>query len=162
MLSISIMDTYLKSRSKHLDKLTIFEELDNNINLLCETIYLMGVYDALITKLDNKYKYIDYRDAVGLLSAEFQTRPEFSGYIVWLEQALKEGEYLPSSYQIKDRSLELIDTLFIAGQLSLSKAMGNKGETIIPEMLGLDPEYVFYDFKEFNELKETWKKELED
>lgn len=157
--SVLVMDSYLKSRSKHEEKLTIFEapDLDNNINLICETIFLLGVFDGLIVYLDNKYEHLEPKDVLGFLNAEFHSRPEFEGYEVWLKQAITKGEYVPGSYRID--SVKAIGNLFVAGKLSLNKLM-NKEDNLTPEALGLDSDYEFYNFKEFTELRERFNGEL--
>jgi len=159
--AVFAMDAYLNSKQKHSDKLTIFDGdgLDNNVNLLCEAVYLIGVYDGLIRCLDNTFETLTNKDALGFLQAEVVSRDELNGYETWLRQALQEGEYVPGSYQIKDRDLKQIDTLFIAGQLSFTKFF-TKQDGIVPETLGFDSEYDFYDFKEFAELAEMFKQEL--
>lgn len=160
--SIQAMTSYLKSRKQYEDRLTIFdaEGIDNNVNLLSETIYLMGVYDSLIRCLDNKYEILEIKDAVGLLNAEMLSRDEFQGYQTWLEHALKEGEYVHGSYQIKDKKIKLLDVLFIAGQLSFIK-FHTKEDGLVPDTLGLEDGYDFYDFKEFVELKERFNNGLD-
>lgn len=160
--SILVMTTYLKSRKKYEESLTIFdaEGIDNNVNLLSETIYLMGVYDGLVRSLDNKYEIINHEDAMGLLQAEMVSRSELEGYETWLREALKEGEYVPGSYQINDKKLNLLNILFVAGQLSFIK-FSTKEDGIVPDVLGLDDEYEFYDFREFKEIRERlWARKI--
>lgn len=160
--SIQVMSSYLKSRKKHETSLTIFDGpgMDNNINHLSETIYLMGVYDCLIRTLDNKFEILTHADVIGVLQAEMSSCPELTGYEVWLEQALKEGEYVPGSYQLNDQRIKPLNILFVAGQLSYIKFF-SKNDGLTPDVLGLEDEYNFYDFKEFIEIKEVFTKALE-
>ena len=69
--------------------------MDDNVNRLSETIFLLSFYDALIAHFDNRLKYLKISDAAGFLNAEFQTNEELEGYTVWLEHALKDGRYTP-------------------------------------------------------------------
>ena len=160
---ILVIDQYLKSREKHKEKLTIFDGpgMDNNINLLCETIYLLGVFDAIVRYFDTNYKYLKPEDALGLLGAEFTTREELKGYNTWLEQAITQGSYSAGAYRIKESGIEQIDTLFIAGQLSFSKLKDNREEVVVPEFLGIETDYEFYDFSDFVALSERAKAEYE-
>ena len=153
--SIVAMDAYLKSRSKHLAKLEIYDAtlgFDDNINRFSESIFLLGVYDHLIRTLDTKLENLTHEDAVSFLHAELVSREELEGYEVWLDWVLKEGEYIQGHYRINDRRIQLLDILFTSGQLSYSKFI-NKVDGIAPEVLGLDSGHEFYDFKEFVELK---------
>lgn len=158
--AVQAMDAYLKSKEKHANKLIIFaaDDLDNNVNLLCEAIYLMGVYDGLIRCLDNTFSVLSNKDALGFLQAEVVSRDELSGYEAWLRHALTEGEYVLGSYQIKDKKIKPIDILFIAGQLSFTKFF-TKEDGLVPDTLGLDHDYDFYDFKEFTELAKRFNQE---
>ena len=162
MYSAVIMDSYLKSRKKHQDKLTIFDSpgMDDNINRLSETIFLLGVYDGLVSFVDNRYKYLkpEYSHSVFLLT-QFSSREEFERYDVWLEQALIQGEYTPGKYHMRDLDVAILETLFNAGQLCLSKVITKK-DGLTPELTGLDSEYEFYDFKEFTEIRERFNEEL--
>tara|TARA_B100001057_G_C22674571_1_gene881309 strand:+ start:71 stop:601 length:531 start_codon:yes stop_codon:yes gene_type:complete len=153
--SIIVMDAYLKSRSKQPAKLEIFDTslgFDDNINRLSESIFLLGVFDQLIRTLDTKLENLTHEDAVGFLHSEVVSREELEGYEVWLDWVLKEGEYTQGNYRINDRKIQVLDILFTSGQLSCSKFI-NKVDGIVPEVLGLDSEHEFYDFKEFVELK---------
>ena len=159
--SINAMNSYLKSRKKYEDCLIIFnaEGMDNNVNLLSETIFLMGVYDALVRSLDNKYEILNHEDAMGLLQAEMVSRAELEGHETWLRQALKEGEYVQGSYQISSKSIQVLNVLFVAGQLSYVKFY-TKIDGIVPDTLGLEDGYEFYDFKEFKEIKNRFDYEV--
>ena len=158
--SIITMDAYLRSRNNHQEKLSIFvaPDLDNNVNLLCESIYLLGVFDCLILTLDSKMKYLSHKDAAGFLHAEIVSRPELLGYETWLRQALAKGDYLPGSYKIESEELKEIDKLFVAGHPSFTNFY-SKEDGLVPEALGLDNSYEFYDFKEFTELKDKFESE---
>lgn len=161
MYATAVMDIYLQSRNKHKDKLTIFDApgMDDNINRLSETIFLLGVYDGLVSFVDNRYKYLKPEDVLGFLNAEFQSREDFEEYEVWLEQALIQGEYTPGKYHMRDLDIAILETLFNAGQLCLSKVITKK-DGLTPELIGLDSDYEFYDFKEFTEIQERFNEEV--
>ena len=164
-----VMRLYLKSKEKHKDKLTIFDApgMDNNINLLCETVFLLGVYDAIVRYWDTTFEYLKPQDSLGILGAEFESVEELKGYSTWLDQAIKQGTYTPGAYRMKDPKVEYIDTLFVAGQYSFSKLKDLREEVLLPQALGVedigvDIDYDFYDFSDFVLLRERFIAGLEE
>ena len=159
-----MMNAYLASRKKHFEKLTIFDGpgMDDNVNRLSETIFLLGFYDAMIHHVDESLKFLNIDDTVDTLEKEFLNTLEIQDYKVWLEYALKDGTYTSNNYSYKDTRIEPINSLFYAGQ-KLFKVMAEKREEgLLPISIGFNTEgYDLYDFKEFLDLKEIWETELQ-
>ena len=118
----------------------------------------MGVYDGIVKSIDNKYEILNHKDAINILQTEMASRTEFEGYDVWIEEALKEGDYVQGSYQMYDKRLNLLNILFVAGQLSFIRFTTKDDDGFMKYSLwgGLktDNDYEFYDFREFREIKE--------
>ena len=149
ILSVAIMDMYEKSRLKHKSKLVIFPNVDMNINILCEVIFLIGLFESIVRHQDPKLKYLKQEDVVGFLGAEFDSRETFFGHQIFLEQALKEGDYYIGSYRIKEKGLEGMDTLFTAGQLCFERLRAEGDDLKSAIILGID-DYELYDFERLN------------